>query len=61
MPVGNADCTEGLSEAVYEYWTSDDRSGFVTPLNAAGEASVKALCWAIARALVDYIESTYPT
>lgn len=53
MVTGNADCTSGLSKRIYDYLTSDARNGFSSPLSAVQADSVKALCYAVARAMID--------
>ena len=55
LNAGNSACSTGLSARIYTYWTGDARSGFVSPLTGAPDDAVKALCYAVARAVVDEI------
>lgn len=55
LNAGNADCTTGLSQRIYDYLVADARNGFVDPLEGAARDAVRALCWATARAVVDEI------
>lgn len=53
LNAGDADCTSGLSKRIYDAITGDSRNGFIDPLPDAGRDNVRALCWAIARGVVD--------
>ena len=55
LNAGNANCTTGLSKRVYDYLVADSRNGFVDPLTDAGRDAVRALCYAVGRAVVDEI------
>lgn len=55
MNAGNADCTAGLSKRIYDYLVADARNGFVSPLDGAARDAVRALCWAVARGVIDEI------
>ena len=57
LNAGNSACSTGLSARIYTYWTGDARSGFVSPLTGAPDDAVKALCYAVARAMVDEIQA----
>lgn len=51
---GDAACTTGLSKRIYDArWADKDAIG----LNAAGQAALKADCYAIACAVVDEIQA----
>lgn len=54
---GNEACTNGLSKRIYDYWTADARAGFSPDFatNQSAQGSVKSLCWAVARGVVDEI------
>lgn len=55
LNAGDANCTTGLSKRVFDYLTADSRNGFVDPLDGAALDAVRALCWAVARGVVDEI------
>ena len=55
MVKGDADCTSGLSKRIYDNWTGDSRSGLVNPLTGTARGCVRAMCYAIASAVVDEI------
>ena len=62
LNTGNAECTTGLSKRLYDNWTTDsghdpNRSGLVSPLEGSADDCVKALCHAIAKAVVDEINA----
>jgi hypothetical protein len=48
---GNSDCTSGLAKRIYDFWVADSRSGLVSPLTGDAQGSVRAMCYAIARAV----------
>lgn len=50
---GDANCTTGLSKRIYDNMLADPRSGFSAPMSSGQTDAVKALCWAIAQAVVD--------
>lgn len=52
LNAGNADCTTGMSKTLYDNLTSDARNGFSSPMSATQSDAVKALCYAVARAVV---------
>ena len=52
LSVGDTDCTTGLSGRIYGYLTSDARNGFSSPMSSAQSDAVKALCYAVAHAVV---------
>ena len=56
MHGGDSTCTAGLSKKIYDNWKGDARSGMVDlddPAQSAAKDSVQAICWAIAKAVVD--------
>ncbi len=56
MVIGAADCSTGLSKRIYDNWTGDTaNNGFSSPLSAGQATSVKSMCHAIAKAIVDEI------
>lgn len=55
LAAGNSGCTSGLSQRIYDYLVADSRNGFSSPMSAAQSDAVKALCYAVARAVVDEI------
>lgn len=55
LNAGNSDCTTGLSKRVYDYLVADSRNGFSSSMSAAQTDAVKALCYAVARGVVDEI------
>lgn len=55
MATGNADCTAGLSKRIYDYLIGDAGNGFSGSMTAAQTATVKALCYAVSRAVVDEV------
>ena len=57
MVPGDADCTMGLSKRIYDYWTTDARAGFAPDFatSPGKQGSVKAICYAVARGVVDEI------
>jgi hypothetical protein len=58
LNAGNAACTSGLSQRIYNAWTGDtSNNGFVSPLSGAAASAVKSLCWAIAQAVVAEIQA----
>jgi hypothetical protein len=58
LNAGNAACTTGLSKRIYDTWTADTpNNGFIVPLNAAADASIKSLCHSIAVAVVAEIQA----
>jgi hypothetical protein len=57
LNAGNADCTTGLSQRLYVYWTASSESGFVDPLTSDAARMIKAQCYAFARGVVDEIEA----
>lgn len=54
LVAGNSTCTTGLSKRIYDYVTADERSGFLA-MSGAAQGCVHAVCYAIARAVVDEI------
>lgn len=57
LNAGNAACTTGMSKTVYDYLVGDARNGFSSPMSAAQSDAVKALCYAVARAVVYEIQA----
>lgn len=52
LNAGDSGCTSGMSKTLYDYLTGDARNGFSSPMSAAQSDAVKALCYAVARAVV---------
>lgn len=52
LNTGNSDCTTGMSKTVYDYLIGDARNGFSGTMTSAQDDAVKAICYAIARAVV---------
>jgi hypothetical protein len=48
---GDAECTTGLSAAIYSYWLSDPNNGFTSPLTTAQRKLLKVQCYQWARAI----------
>jgi hypothetical protein len=48
---GDAECTTGLSAAIYSYWLSDPNNGFTSPLTTAQRKLLKVQCFQWARAI----------
>lgn len=61
MDRGDAECTTGLSKRIFDFWTGDARNGFISPLDGDALDSVKAVCWATARAVYDEITENAET
>ncbi len=57
MNAGNSGCTTGLSSRIYDYLIADSRNGFSSPLTSGQSDAVKALCYAIARGVVDEVNA----
>ena len=57
MNAGNSGCTSGLSQRVYDYLIADARNGFSSPMSSEQSDAVKALCYAVARGVVDEIQA----
>jgi hypothetical protein len=57
LNAGNALCTTGLSKRIYDFWTADAGSGFVSPLTDAARTMIRAQCYAVARAVVAEIQA----
>lgn len=57
LNAGNSACTSGLSQRVYDYLIADARNGFSSPMSSGQTDAVKALCYAIARGVVDEIQA----
>jgi hypothetical protein len=60
LVIGDRACTSGLSKRLYDNWTTDsgnvpNKSGLSDPLEGAAQECVKALCYAVAKAVVDEI------
>lgn len=55
---GNADCTSGMSGAIYDALIGDSRNGFANPLPQSGQDAVKAICWAIAQKVCDAVNES---
>ena len=55
MVIGDTACTTGLSKRIYDEWTGGSDNGFSAPLTVAQANAVKALCYAIAKSVVDEI------
>ena len=60
LNAGDRACTAGLSKRIFDNWTTDsgnipNQSGLADPLEGAGAECVKALCYAVAKAIVDEI------
>lgn len=55
LNAGDAGCTTGLSGRIYTNWTGAAANGFSVPLSSDQTAAVKALCYAVALAVVDEI------
>lgn len=47
----------GLSTRIYNNWTGNSNAGFSSPLSTAQQANIKALCDAVAQAIVDEIHA----
>jgi hypothetical protein len=56
---GDSDCTTGLSKRIYDNWKADSRAGFSPDFdtNVPAQGSVKSICWAIAKGVVDEIKA----
>ena len=50
LNAGNAACSTGLFQTLYDYWTGDATSSFSGSMSADQTAMVKSLCYAVARA-----------
>lgn len=57
LNAGDASCTTGLSKRIFDNWTADPSSGFMSPLTPAADGAVKSLCYAVAKAVVDEIQA----
>lgn len=57
LNAGNTACSSGLSKRIYDAWTSAADAGLSSPLTAAQTNAVKALCYAIATAVVAEIQA----
>lgn len=57
MDAGDAGCTHGLSQRIYNAWTTDVNNGFSSPLSAAQQTLIKSQCFAIAAAVVAEIQA----
>lgn len=57
LNAGNSACSTGLSKRVYDYLIADSRNGFSASMTSAQTDAVKALCYAIARGVVDEIQA----
>lgn len=60
LQIGDRACTTGLAKRLYDNWTTDsgnvpNKSGLADPLEGAADECVKALCYAVAKAVVDEI------
>lgn len=53
---GNAACTSGLSQRIYDGWTGDAAMGLPAPLPAASATILKAMAYRIAVAVVGEIQ-----
>ena len=56
MNAGDAGCTSGLSQVVYNYRTGDPSTGFSSPLSAAQTTALKHDCYQLSLAIVTYIQ-----
>jgi len=61
LNAGDANCTSGLSKRIYDKWTNDSRAGLISPLAGDAQGSVRAICFAIATAVVDEITTNART
>lgn len=52
MSAGDSGCTTGLSGRIYTNLTGDSRNGFSSPMSSGQSDAVKALCYAVAQAVV---------
>ena len=57
LNAGNADCTAGLAQRIYGFWTADGRAGFSPAMTEPQRDAVRALCWAVAQAVVAEIQA----
>lgn len=57
LNAGNTACSTGLSKRIYDAWTSAAANGFSSPLTSGQTDAVKALCYAIASAVVAEIQA----
>jgi len=57
LDAGNEECESGLSKRIYDAWRTDARAGFAAdfPTNVNAQKAVKALCWAVAKSVVEEI------
>jgi hypothetical protein len=57
LNAGNSACTTGLSKRIYDQWSADPSAGFSSSLTTAQQNSLKSLCWAVAKSVVDEIQA----
>lgn len=55
LNAGNTACSSGLSQRIYNELTGASGNGFSGTLSAAQTDAVKAICYAVAKAVVDEV------
>lgn len=55
LDAGDAQCKSGLAAEIYTRLTGDPRAGFSAPMSADQRASVQAICFSIAAAVVAHL------
>ena len=52
---GDAACTSGLSQRIFDQWRNDPAAGFSPSMTPEQLNMLKTLCWAVAKGVVDEI------
>ncbi len=56
MNAGDATCSSGLAQVIYNYRTGDSATGFSSPLSAAQSTALKHDCYQLALSIVSYLQ-----
>lgn len=55
LNAGDAACSTGLSKRIFDNLTGSADNGFSSPMSSAQTLAVKALCYSVAKGVVDEI------
>lgn len=57
MNAGDATCTSGLAQVIYNYLSGDASCGFSSPLSDAQTTALKHLAYRLAQSTVTYVQA----
>lgn len=57
MNAGDASCSSGLAQVIYNYRTGDSAAGFSSPLSSSQATALKHDCYQLALSIVSYLQA----